>query len=125
MLFKIDGDEALILELQSNLLNNGISTTDSTTNTSNLSSQSSLIYRLFSGTVNSAYFCDAIPPTSPTVSEEIIASSGNVIVTSIANQDSTVITHKIQLDDVVFVNANGDRIVDLTVNDFGIGYYNR
>ena len=86
VLFKIDGDETLILELQSGALTNGNSTTDTVTTERSIPSQARLIYRVFSGTVTSTYFCDDFPPAEPTVTEEIEAESGTVIVKSIAKK---------------------------------------
>ena len=119
ILFKINGDEALILELQSGVLNNGNSTTDTTETTSTIPSQSKLIYRVFSENVTSSYFCGEFPPASPTVLEEIEAEDGSVIVKSIAVNDSTEYSHTIELSGISLVNTSGERITDLSINEFG------
>ena len=75
VLFKISGDEALILNLESGVLNNGV-TGETITTESTISSESTLIYRIFSDDVDDSYFCDDIPPASPTVIEEIEAEDG-------------------------------------------------
>ena len=117
--FKINSTEALILELQSGALNNGNSTTDTVETTSAIPGSSQLTYRIFSDNVSSTYFCDDIPPATPTVIEEIDAIDGSVIIKSIANADSTAFSHTIQLSGISLVNDAGERITDLTINDFG------
>ncbi|GMN09387.1 hypothetical protein MTsPCn9_01570 [Croceitalea sp. MTPC9] len=117
--FKINGDEALILDLPSGDLNNGNSVTDTTTTESTIPSQSQLTYRIFSDNVSSSYFCDDIPPSTPTVIEEIDAQEGLVIIKSIANSDSTAINHIIELSGITLINSNGERITDLSINEFG------
>lgn len=119
VLFKISGDEALILELQSGVLNNGNSISDTVETPSSVPSGSKLFYRIFSDNVSSNYFCDDIPPATPTVVEEIEATDGSVIIKSIANADSTAFSHTIQLSGISLVNDAGERITDLTINDFG------
>jgi hypothetical protein len=113
--FKINSEEALILTLQSGLLNNEASTE---TITSAVPSRSSIVYRIFNETVTSSYFCSDIPPTSPTVVEEIVAEGGEVLITTIAVDDTTF-EHTIQLQGISLVNDQGERITDLTINDFG------
>ncbi len=119
VLFKIDGDETLILELEREILNNGNSVTDTVETTSSLPGSSRLIYRVFSDNVTSSYFCDDFPPAQPTVVEEIEAEAGTIIVKSIAINDSTEFSHTIQFQDIRLTNDSGERITDLSINDFG------
>ncbi|MGD1946571.1 MAG: hypothetical protein ACFB0A_10010 [Croceivirga sp.] len=118
--FKIDGDEALILELENGALNNGNSVTDTVQSSSAIPGASRLIYRVFSDNVTSEYFCDQFPPAEPNVIEEIEAESGNIIVKSIAINDSTQFSHTIQFEGIQLTNVSGERITDLSINDFGI-----
>ena len=115
VLFKIDGDEALILDLQTGLLQNEISTTPIQ---SSISNQSRLIYRVFSDNVNTSYFCDDFPPSEPKVTEEIEAESGTVVITT-TSEDNITFTHTIQLQDIILRNSSGESIIDLSINDFG------
>lgn len=119
ILFKIDGDEALILELENNAFSNGNSATDSVVFASAIPSRSSLTYRLFTENVTNSYFCGDIPPASPTVSQEIVAESGVVTIKTIAVNDSTQFSHTITLDSIILIDASGNRITDLTVSEFG------
>ncbi len=115
--FKINGEETLILELQSGLLQNEVS---QDTIVSTLPGQSNLIYRLFSGSVSSNYFCDAIPLTTPSVLEEIEAVNGEVLIsTSLDPTDSTQFEHTILLRSVTLINEQGERITDISINEFG------
>ena len=112
--FKINGDETLILDLQTGLLQNEVSTD---TITSSIPNQSQLTYRLFSDNITSSYFCDSIPPTTPTVIEEIEATAGTILITT-TTLDSVTFTHNIQFQGLILVNASGESIIDLTTNDF-------
>jgi hypothetical protein len=115
--FKLNNDEALILELQSGLLQNQASTD---TIRSTIPSQSSLIYRFFSDGVSKNYFCDDIPPATPTVLDEILAEAGEVLITTVQSEsDSTRYEHTIKLSGVTLVNNQGERITNTQIEDFG------
>lgn len=117
LFFKIKTTEALVLELQSGLLKNEVS---ADTIVSTVPGQSQLIYRTFSDNVSSNYFCDAVPPIIPTVSDEFEAESGEVLITTVQSEnDSTIFEHKIELSGISLVNPLGQRITDLRINDFG------
>lgn len=113
--FKRNGDEALILNLQSGLLKNEATTE---TISSTVPGQSTLTYRIFNENISSSYFCADIPPATPLVSEEIAAEDGQVLITTVA-VDETTFEHTIQLQGISLVNAQGERITDLSINDFG------
>lgn len=115
VLFKINGDEALILTIPSGLLKNEVTVSSLE---SAVPGNSQISYRIFSETVTSAYFCDSPPPLTPTVLEEIEAEGGSIIVTT-TTEDSTTFTHTIQLSGITFLNENGSRITDLQINEFG------
>ena len=115
--FKINSDEALILSLQSGLLKN---TPSAGTISSAVPGQSKITYRIFSDAVTKGYFCDAIPPSTPVVEEEITAEAGEVLLTTVQNTaDTTLYEHTIQLNGISLVNDKGERITDLNINDFG------
>lgn len=119
ILFKTSSNEALILELPSGVFNNGNSTTVAVETIRTIPSGSQLTYRLFSDDVSNGYFCSDIPPATPIVTEDIEAQAGTVTISSIAVNDSTEFSHTITLDDITLINANGDRVTDLTVSEFG------
>jgi len=115
--FKISGDEALILELQSGLLKNETSTD---TIRSTVPSQSSIIYRLFTETVTKDYFCADIPPVTPSVVDEVLAEAGEVLITTLqSDTDTTLYEHSIILKDITLVNDQGERITNTQIEDFG------
>lgn len=117
LFFKTSGDEALILELQSGILQNAVSTD---TIRSAVPSQSQVIYRLLSGTVDKGYFCDALPPASPSVIDEIQAEAGEVLLTTARSEtDTTQYIHTLVLKDISLVNKNGERITNTQIQDFG------
>jgi hypothetical protein len=53
------------------------------------------------------------------VTEEIEAEDGLVIIKSIANADTTAYTHTIALSGITLINGIGERITDLSINEFG------
>lgn len=115
--FKINTDEALIVELQPGILQNEVSDTPIS---SEVPGESMITYRIFSDDVSTNYFCDDVPPTTPTVIEEIISIGGQVIVnTTRSESDTTMYLHKIELSGISLVNDQGERITDTSINDFG------
>ena len=115
--FKINNKEALILEIQSGVLKNEVS---SEVITSLVPSQSKLTYRVFSDNVTSNYFCDAIPTTTPSVLEEIEAENGEVhITTTLAEGTTDTFEHTIQLSEITFITSQDERITDLQISEFG------
>lgn len=119
LFFKIVEDEALILDLQSGLIEN---LTPEDTITSDLGSQSTLTYRLFTETISNDYFCSEIPPLTPGVLEETTASDGIVnIVTMVDTVTNSVKTyiHDISISDLTITNESNERITDEPGLDFG------
>lgn len=112
--FKINGDQALILDLGSPRLPSA-----TTSLTLTIPTQVDLIYRIFDGTVSNTYFCSDLPPISPIVIEEIEASGGTLTIVSTLNEAGTEVTHVLTLDGVTLVNAQGERVTDLTISEFG------
>ena len=118
-MFKINESEALILELQSGALNNGV-IGDTIITESTVPNQSQITYRVFSDGVDNDYFCDDIPTVEPTVVQEVVAEDGLVIIeTMLAENDSTLFAHNISLSGISFVTGNGERITNLAINEFG------
>ena len=116
--FKINNKEALILELQSGIFINEVS---SEVITSLVPSQSKLTYRVFLDNVTSNYFCDAIPTTTPSVLEEIEAEDGEVLITTTLAEGTTdTFEHTLQLSGITFITSTDQRITDLQINDFGV-----
>lgn len=115
--FKINNTEALILELQSGILKNEVSTE---VISSSVPSQSKVTYRVFTENVASDYFCDAIPTITPTVIEDILAENGEVrITTTLAEGTTDTFNHTIELNEITFITSQNKRITDLRINEFG------
>ena len=51
-----------------------------------ISSDDQVIYRRFNGAVTNDYFCDPIPPTSPSVVEELISTTGVITITTVGTE---------------------------------------
>lgn len=118
IVFKINDDEALILELQSGVLNRGV-IGETVITESAVPSQSQLTYRIFSDAVSTDYFCDDIPPPAPTVIEEIEAQDGLVTIETTADENNTNFVHTLRISDLSLIRENGERITDLTISEFG------
>ena len=81
---------------------------------------SQLTYRIFKGDIASGYFCDAIPPAEPTVLENLEAEAGKVRIVTVQNaSDTTKFEHTITLEGTSFVNSKGERLTNLSVENFG------
>ncbi len=115
LLFKINGLDALILELPDNTFANEVG---DNTLTVSASGQTQVSFRIFSDNVTANYFCDAIPPAVPSVTQEIIAEDGEVRISSTTDDDITF-THSIALSGISLVAESGERITDLRINEFG------
>jgi len=118
ILFKLNTTEALILELPNGILVNEISNGTITSNVT-ASGPSRVTFRTFSDNVSANYFCSDIPPTEPTVVEEIIAQGGEVLVTTTLNTDGVTYEHEIQLNTISFVTSDDSRITNLAIDNFG------
>ena len=117
LLFKLNDQEALILELPSGVLANEASDGELE---SAIPGSSQLTYRIFDGSIGSGYFCDAVPPATPLVLEEIAAEAGSVLITTLQDpNDSTAYNHEIRLAGITFVNKDGERLTNLAIEDFG------
>lgn len=115
--FKLNDRDALILKLASGLLKNEATAAPIE---SSIPGGSQLTYRIFTADVGSDYFCDDIPPASPGVLEEVEAEAGKVRIETVQSAtDTTKYVHTISLQGVSFVNAKGERLTNLFVEDFG------
>ena len=120
LLFKIQDDEALILTLEEGLLENETSEINSIT--SEIPGESQLTYRFFSDAITSSYFCDDIPPSTPTVLEEIDATGGTLIINtfvSVASETTKTYRHDIQFQQVSLTNSLGERLTDTAGFNYG------
>lgn len=120
LLFKINGTEALILDLQESAFANVATGTEGRIIT--IGSGNSIRYRNYSGNVSSSSLCAELPPASPVVSEEWIGIGGTIriITTPVVGEDNTTITgysHAVTLVNVTF--TKGEETIIINDNDFG------
>lgn len=88
-----------------------------------ISSSLQVVYRLFDDGITSSYYCQAIPPTTPTVVRELLAQSGTVIITTSEIKTEDVITgykYEIIISDLLFVE--GDERLFFETFQFGEEY---
>ncbi|MCM4168961.1 hypothetical protein KCTC52924_00274 [Arenibacter antarcticus] len=119
LFFKIAGNEALILTIKSGTLKNEASDGEVQYP---VSGDTKVTYRIFSDKLSKNYFCDVVPPTTPTVTQEIEAQGGFVLITTTAKieGETTTYEHTIRLSEISLVNKSNDqRITDLRINEFG------
>ncbi|MDO5105380.1 hypothetical protein [Capnocytophaga sp.] len=119
-LFKYNAQQALILELPKDVLENKEKSV-----TGKIASDYKMYYRTFSEAVNTSYFCADYPPTMPSVVSQFQATGGNIsIVTKPIYNETTQellrYDHLITITDLVILNADGNKIVD---SDFIFGTY--
>jgi hypothetical protein len=94
---------ALLLNIDPTLYNHQtVGTKTALINTTN-----KITYRVYSGDLNSNFFCQAIPPSSPTLTEEWTAQDGvtdisGIIVVETTQQTTTTYRHVIKLRKTVF-----------------------
>lgn len=132
LLYKLKDQESLLLQLPLNTLKNDATTIGDPT-VINIDSQGNgsyrFLYRAYDGTVATANICNAIPPKAPNVTEEWLATSGQIVISSvqITEEDATTkatkitgYTHDINLKNVTFLKPSGPTQVQ---EDFPFGTY--
>jgi len=111
-IFNFNGSESLILDVENftTLFENAATTTPRTTL---ISATNKLTYRLYSSSINNAYFCATTTPTTPTLSQEWNAVNGVADVSGIIEVTTTFIVgtgyqHTIHLKKVTMKKGNSD-----------------
>lgn len=78
----------------------------------NISSSVTVVYRIFDDAIGTDYFCQDIPPATPSIVKDIIAESGTIKINTIANltgTDITGYTYSIVIEELLF-NDEKERI---------------
>lgn len=101
LIFKYNGNNALLLDINSTLFDHTLGTKSQIIDTNN-----KVIYRVYNGSLNTNFFCSAITPSTPTLTEEWIAQNG-VAATSGEIRVETVLSgsqykHTIKLYNTTF-----------------------
>lgn len=121
ILYKINSQEAILLQIPFTVFTNTETTTGSPTTIDIDNSTYRVIYRFFNGTVTSSNICSIIPSATPTVNDEWIATSGQIQITTTAvkttntTDNSTKITgynHSIVLKNITFAKNNGTQVYE-------------
>ncbi|PHR69382.1 MAG: hypothetical protein COA67_10435 [Lutibacter sp.] len=88
--FKINDSESLIIELNTNDTQQEflLKQRDSNNNTFQLGTSNTISYRIFSEDVSSSYFCQSIPPATPTVTKEWTGTAELILENTITDDDN-------------------------------------
>ncbi|WP_136668177.1 hypothetical protein [Flavobacterium sp. H122] len=103
LIFKYNNNNALLLDIDPTLYQHQTVGTK----TALIGAVNKVTYRVYNGNLNSSYFCQAIPPSSPTLTEEWVAQDGvtgvsGIIVVETEQQTTTTYRHVIKLRKTTF-----------------------
>lgn len=124
LLYKVNGTQALILDLDPASLVN--IPTGTTPRIVTLNNSNRLIYRNYSGSVAAASICNSLAPATPVVLEEWQAQPGGtvrIVTSAIINEEgvTTGYSHDITLMAITLVNGDQTTII----NETDYGTYNK
>ncbi len=119
LIFKFKDNKALLLDVSSSLFLNAATTTPRTAIIDGINNK--VVYRIFSGSLNTNYFCASITPSAPILTEEWIAKNGVADVSGIITVetiaiDATHFKHTITLYKTTFENGVQSYIYPLSDN---------
>ncbi|WP_235827833.1 hypothetical protein [Flavobacterium amnicola] len=105
LIFKYKNNNALLLDVDTALFDHTIGT-----KTALISATNKVTYRVYSGSLNNNFFCTAIPPTSPSLTEEWIAENGvaatsGIIKVETTQESPTTYKHVIKLYNTTFTKG--------------------
>lgn len=103
LIFKYNISNALLLDIDPLLYKHQTVGTK----TALINSNNKISYRVYNGGLNANFFCQSIPPTSPSLTEEWIAEDGvqdksGILVVETSQQTPTTYKHIIKLRNVTF-----------------------
>jgi hypothetical protein len=111
-IFNFSGSEALILDVASNFPTLFDNNTTTTPRTALIDSTNKLTYKLFSNTVNDAYFCATTVPSTPMLTQEWNAVAGIAATSGIIEVTTTTLgsgfLHTIHLKRVTLKKGNSE-----------------
>lgn len=120
-LFKINGQELLLLDIPSSFFPNEV-TPEGQPRIATVSSSNRIIYRKYSDAVNNSVICSDVPPANPVVQEEWNAADGGTIeitttevTTTNPDTNETTVTgykHQIKFINVEFVGSQNSFVYD-------------
>lgn len=129
IIYKIKDHEALLIQIPTTSFTDEPTPIGSPT-IIDINSTNRVVYRLYDNTIPSAMFCETIPPSSPKVTEEWIATSGKIQITTTAIKSTNATTgrtsitgynHTIVFKNITFAKQNGTQVYET----FAFGDYSR
>jgi hypothetical protein len=116
ILYKINGSETLILELNENNFDNVFFHTEKDNVSYNLTDK--IYYRTYEADVPSTLFCNQIPPSIPKLNREWIGSGTLIVKNEITENSDNTFTYiaTFTINDMVLTNDNGNSIIYDTYN---------
>lgn len=108
LIFKYNTNNALLLDIDQSLFANAATPVGSPRTALISTATNKVVYRVYSGGLNANYFCSAITPATPTLTEEwaaedgIAATSGIITVDTETTIDPNVFKHTIKLYKTTF-----------------------
>lgn len=106
VLFKINGNETLVIELNQSNTDNVFFLTDWNNQEFSLASNA-ITYRTFDSAPTASYFCQNLPPTSPSIINEWIGS-GSLFADTVLTKDDKDTVEELDLVE----NSDGDAFPD-------------
>lgn len=129
IIYKIKEQEALLIQIPPTAFTNEPTTIGNPT-IIDINTTNRVVYRFYNGAVSSSMFCETIPPSSPSVSDEWIATAGKIQITTTAIKTLNAATgqtsitgynHNIVLKNITFAKQNGTQVYET----FAFGDYSR
>lgn len=129
IIYKIKEQEALLIQIPASAFTNEPTAVDSPT-IIDINSTNRVVYRFYNGAISSSMFCETIPPSSPKVNDEWIATAGKIYITTTAIKNTNTATgqtsitgynHNIVFKNITFAKQNGTQVYET----FAFGDYSR
>ncbi|MCW1148605.1 hypothetical protein [Flavobacterium lacisediminis] len=105
LIFKINNDELLLINIPESSFAN-VETPDGSPRIVNVTSANQIIYRIYSGNVTLSNICSTIPPATPVVKKEWIATGGTIEIITDALYAIDGVTITGYTHNIKFVNVN-------------------
>jgi hypothetical protein len=104
LIFKRNGREALLLDLDLARFSDNVAGTTETINISDLTDEG-VVFLVYDGTTTIANICDVISPVSPHISERWAATSGTININTVPAPGSALV-HQIRFNNMVFTKVS-------------------
>jgi hypothetical protein len=88
LVFKYNTNKALLLDVDPALFANAVTPVGSPRTALINTTTNKVVYRVYSGSLNTSFFCSAITPSTPTLTEEWVADSGEAAISGIITVDT-------------------------------------